>query len=81
MSETVVKKRQASRFGWLYVLVCLAILVSCGSGWLLTGRIMRLHEAAQLTFNYALRGFGPTWQQIMCVKAWEKTVDRSGCAA
>ena len=78
MSEAV-KQRPRSGLGWLYVLVCVAIIGSLASGWLLTGRVMRVHEAALLTFGYGLRGFGPTWQQIMCVKAWEAAADRAAC--
>ena len=73
------KGRPRSRSGWIYIGVCLVILGSLLIGWLLTGKIIRVHDALALTFTYAQRGFGPTWQQIMCVKAWEKAAEKATC--
>ena len=64
---------------WLFVLLCVAIISSLVCGWLLTGRIMRMHDAMALTWSYALRGLGPTVQQIQCVKAWESNAGRASC--
>ena len=80
---TASKRRSESAFGRVFVILCLLILATLGSGWLLTGRLVRLHEAAILSYNSALRGAGPTWQQISCVKAWDQSparaADRATC--
>ena len=78
MSKTAAK-RPRSLIGWLYLLVCLTVIASVVSGWLLTGRIIRVHDAIMLAYAYVQRGAGPTWQRIMCVKAWDKAAARATC--
>ena len=80
LPRRAVKGRKSGGLrSWLFVLVCVVILASLAGGWLLTGQLMRMHDAMALTWSYALRGFGPTYEQIQCVKAWDSSADRRSC--